>query len=258
MVTNTEVNDNSNEEIIEDLTPPDTSSDDILDSPSTNDDVGPGVTDDTPVDSVNPTDTSSAILTETPPEPPTAPQQPPIDQRSLQELNQLRAANAEKAWRDQLGQQARAYEQELNTRGYLPEQARDQARRFIQGQQQTRKQQQEAAEMVGFVEGRQQAAIHFMKENGLASEQMLNDFAALQRANTPDEMKREAERMKRERALIAENARLKQGLVQPQSFDNSQGAAEAAPNDARLLDAYINGDRSEAAIKAVERSMNSG
>ena len=94
--------------------------------------------------------------------------------------------------------------------------------------------------------------------NGLASEQMLNDFAALQRANTPDEMKREAERMKRERALIAENARLKQGLVQPQSFDNSQGAAEAAPNDARLLDAYINGDRSEAAIKAVERSMNSG
>ena len=142
MVTNTEVNDNSNEEIIEDLTPPDTSSDDILDSPSTNDDAGAGVTDDTPVDSVNPTDTSSAILTETPPEPPTAPQQPPIDQRSLQELNQLRAANAEKAWRDQLGQQARAYEQELNTRGYLPEQARDQARRFIQGQQQTRKQQQ--------------------------------------------------------------------------------------------------------------------
>ena len=63
MVTNTEVNDNSNEEIIEDLTPPDTSSDDILDSPSTNDDAGAGVTDDTPVDSVNPTDTSSAILT---------------------------------------------------------------------------------------------------------------------------------------------------------------------------------------------------
>ena len=256
MVTSAEVNDN--EEVIEDLTPPDTSADDLLDDAGSSDTVEEGTADNNPVDSVNPTDTSSAILTETPPEPPTAPQQPPIDQRSLEELNQLRAANAEKEWRDQLGKQARAYEQDLQNRGYLADQARDQARRYVQGQQQVRQQRQEAAEMVGFVEGRQQAAIHFMKENGLASEQMLNDFAALQRANTPDEMKREAERMKRERALIAENARLKQGLVQPQSFDNSQGAAEAQPNDARLLDAYINGDRSEAAIKAVERSMNSG
>ena len=100
--------------------------------------------------------------------------------------------------------------------------------------------------------------MHYLKENGLVTQQMLDDLMALQRANTPDEMQREANRMKRERALIAENARLKQGLVQPQSFDNNQGAAEAQPNDARLLDAYINGDRSEAAIRAVERNMNGG
>ena len=257
MVTGTDVNDNGNEEVIEDLTPPDTSADDMLDNTDTNDGVDAGGTDDTSAASVSNTPPND-ILVETPPAPPPTPPPPPIDQRSLEELNQLRAANAEKTWRDQLGRQARSYEQELNNRGYLPEQARDQAKRYIQGQQQVRQQRQETAEMVGFVEGRQQAAIHFMKENGLASEQMLRDLSSLQAANTPDEMKREAERMKRERALIAENARLKQGLVQPQTFDNSQGAAEAAPNDARLLDAYINGDRSPAAIKAVERSMNSG
>ena len=256
MTTNVDINDNGNEEVIEDLTPPDISSEGILE----NTDSGDGnveVADTTIVDTSS-TTTPSDILTEAPPEPPPTVTEPPIDQRSLEELQRLKAANAEKEWRDQLGRQARAYEQDLQNRGYLPDQARDQARRYIQGQQQVRQQRQEAAEIVGFLEGRQQAAIHFMKENGLATEQMLNDLASLQRANSPDEMKREAQRMKRERALIAENARLKQGLVQPQSFDNSQGAAEAQPNDARLLDAYINGDRSEAAIRAVERSMNGG
>ena len=252
MTTNVDINDNGNaEEAIEDLTPPDISSGGILENTDSGDD-NVEVADTTIVDTSSAT-TPSGILTEAPPNPPPTPTQPPIDQRSLEELNQLRAANAEKTWRDQLGQQARAYEEELNNRGYLPEQARDQAKRYIQGQQQTRQQKQEAAEMVGFLEGRQNAAIHFMKENGLASQQMLDDLASLQRANTPDEMQREASRMKRERTLIAENTRLKQGLVQPQSFDNSQGAAEAQPNDTRLLDAYNNGDRSEAAIRAARR-----
>ena len=256
MVMNADVNNNDNQEIIDDLTPVDTSEDLLNDTED--DSPVDTVVSDTTVDTGSLADTTTNILTESPPEPPPAPPPPPIDQQSLEELQRLKAANAEKEWRDQLGRQARAYEQDLQNRGYLPDQARDQARRYIQGQQQVRQQRQEAAEMVGFLEGRQNAAIHFMKENGLASQQMLDDLASLQRANTPDEMKREASRMKRERALIAENARLKQGLVQPQSFDNSQGAAEAQPNDARLLDAYINGDRSEAAIRAVERSMNGG
>ena len=190
--------------------------------------------------------------------PPVVTQQPPVDQKSIDELRQYRVANEEREWKEKIGSQARAYQEQLGNQGYLPEQARDQARRYIQQEQQQRQQEQKSADMVGFIEGRQQAAVHFMKENGLASQQMLDDLSALQRASSPEDMKREAERMKRERGLIAENARLKQGLVQPQSFDNSQGAAEAQPNDARLLDAYINGDRSEAARKAVERSMNGG
>ena len=135
----------------------------------------------------------------------------------------------------------------------MPEQARDQARRYVAQEQKFRKQENEAAEMIGYVQGKQAAAIHFMKQQGLANQQMIEDFMALQMANTPAEMEREAKRMKRERGLIAENARLKQGRVPPQTFDNSQGAAEATSNQDRLLEAYNNGDRSEAAVRAARR-----
>ena len=254
MVTNIDTNDN--EPVINDLTPVETTDE--------------TTTPDVPVETNNENTEIVADALATAPEPvpePTEPvaeapapvqAPPPMSQQQIEELKQYREAHQERDWRDKVGRQARAYEQQLNNQGYLPEQAREQARRFIQGQQQQREAETKASSLVEFVEGRQAAAMHYLKENGLVTQQMLDDLMALQRANTPDEMQREANRMKRERALIAENARLKQGLVQPQSFDNSQGAAEAQPNDARLLDAYINGDRSEAAIRAVERSMNGG
>ena len=135
----------------------------------------------------------------------------------------------------------------------MPEQARDQARRYVQQEQKFRKQEQEAAEMVGFIEGRQRAAIHFMEKHGLANKQMISDFIALQQTETPAAMEKEAKRMKDDRALRAENARLKQGTVPPQTFDNSQGAAEASTSDDRLLTAYLNGDRSQAATEAARR-----
>ena len=194
-------------------------------------------------------------VTETPAAQPTPPTAPPVDQRAINELHQRRAYDMQQQWQQSVGKEARAYEQKLQEAGYMPEQARDQARRYVQQEQKFRRQGQEAAEMVGFVEGRQQAAIHFMEKHGLANKQMLADIRALQQTGTPAEMEKEAKRMKDDRALRAENARLKQGAVSPQTFDNSQGAAEATSNDARLLQAYIDGDRSEAATAAVRRKM---
>ena len=138
----------------------------------------------------------------------------------------------------------------------MPEQARDQSRRYVQQEQKFRKQEHEAAEMVGFIEGRQQAAIHFLEKHGLANKQMIADLRSLQQTETPAAMEKEAKRMKDDRALRAENARLKQGSVPPQTFDNSQGAAEVTSNDARLMQAYIDGDRSEAATAAVRRKVS--
>ena len=178
---------------------------------------------------------------------------PPIDQRTIDELQERRTADQQREWKDRVGRQARTYEQQLQEAGYMPEQARDQARRYVAQEQKFRKQEQDSSEMLGYLQGKQAAAIHYMKQHGLANKQMLDDFMALQAANTPGEMEKEAQRMKRERALVAENARLKQGRVAPQTFDNSQGSAEVTTNQDRLLDAYINGDRSEAAIKAAQR-----
>ena len=178
---------------------------------------------------------------------------PEVDQRSVDELRRYQQADVQRDWKEKVGKTARAYEKQLNDAGYMPEQSRDQARRYVQQEQKFRQQENETAEMVGYVQGKQAAAVHFMEKHGLASKQMLSDFAALQTANTPGDMEREAQRMKRERGLVAENARLKQGRVAPQTFDNSQGSAEATSNQDRLLDAYIAGDRSDAAVKAAQR-----
>ena len=215
-------------------------------------------------------DTTEAVDTETTPAPantsPSTPEAtvtatpqpaaPQVDQAALAELQQRRDAEQQQQWRNQLGQRAREYEQRLTDGGYLPEQAREQAREYIRQEQRAKQQEQSSAQMVGFVEGRQVASTHFMKKYGLATQEMLDDLVALQRANTPAEMEQEAKRIKEHRNLRAENARLKQGSVPPQTFDNSQGAAEATSNDARLLQAYIDGDRSEAATAAVRRKMS--
>ena len=188
-----------------------------------------------------------------PPAAPAPAAAPPVDQKALQELQERRSAEVEQKWRTGVGQQARQYEQRLIGSGYTPTMARDQARRYVQQEQRFRQQETEAAQYLGFIEGRQQAAMHFLEKEGLADKQVLADMRALQQANSPAEMEKEARRMKQDRSLRAENAQLKQGRVSPQTFDNSQGAAEASSNDQRLLDAYINGDRSEAAVRAARR-----
>ena len=210
-------------------------------------------TDDAPV--VTEGQAAPLVDTGTSPAPQRAPKQPvpQVDQRSIDELRRYQQADVQREWKERVGKTARAYEQQLNDAGYMPEQARDQARRYVQQEQKFRQQEGETAEMLGYVQGKQAAAVHFMKKHGLANQQMLNDIMALQAANTPAEMEQEAQRMKRERGLIAENARLKQGRVAPQTFDNSQGSAEATSNQDRLLEAYIAGDRSDAALQAARK-----
>ena len=145
-------------------------------------------------------------------------------EEALRELQTRREAEVQRTWEQQVVRKAKAMEQQLS------EQAKAQARQFVQQEQRFRQKEKEADDMVGYVSGKQAAAIHFMKQHGLADEQMLADFMALQQAQSPADMEREAARMKRERALVAENARLRQGRVAPQTFDNSQGSAEVTTN----------------------------
>jgi hypothetical protein len=174
-------------------------------------------------------------------------------EEALKELETRREAEVQRTWEQQVVRKAKALEQQLSESGYLPEQAKAQARQFVQQERRFRQKDKESADVVGYVQGKQAAAIHFMKQHGLADEQMLADFMALQQAQSPADMEREATRMKRERALVAENARLRQGRVAPQTFDNSQGSAEVTTNQDRLLQAYRHGDRSPAANEAAKK-----
>ncbi|MAH49305.1 hypothetical protein CMI37_25995 [Candidatus Pacearchaeota archaeon] len=194
--------------------------------------------------------TSTSVASEPPPAQPPRPQ---ADQAAIAELQQRRVAEQEQTWRQNVGRAALNYERQLQEAGYMPEQARDQAKRYVQQEQKFRKQDEEAANMVGYIQGRNMAAIHFLKKHGLANKQVLDDLAALQNTNSPAEMEKEAIRMKNDRAMRSEIAQLKQGRVPPQTFDNSQGAAEATTNQDRLLDAYLAGDRSEAAMRAARK-----
>ena len=89
-----------------------------------------------------------------------------------------------------------------------------------------------------------------MEQYGLADKNTIDTIKMLYQTQSPDQMEREAARLKADRAKDAELAQLRQGQVQPQTFDNSQGSAEASTSEDRLINAYLNGDRSEAAVKA--------
>lgn len=181
------------------------------------------------------------------------PQQQQVSQAEVEELQRRRQEETQRAFRDDLGRKARTYEQQLTDAGYLPEQARAQAKQYMQNEMRSQQQEQKALDLVGFVEGRQMAALHFMEKNGLADKQFVSDYQALLSSADPQQMEREAQRMKKERDTDQELARLRQGQVPPQTFDNSQGAAEASTSDDRLLTAYLNGDRSQAATEAARR-----
>jgi len=171
----------------------------------------------------------------------------------LQELGNRRAQEVEGRRRQELINRARAYEQSLQDEGLLPDQARKQTRQMVSYENRLQQQDSQAMQLLQFAEGRNIAALQIGMENGLIPKQVANDINVLLRSQSPDAMKFEARRMAEIRGTKAELTRLKQGQVAPQTFDNSQGSSEATTNEGRLVDAYLAGDRSEAAVKAARR-----
>lgn len=185
--------------------------------------------------------------------PPPPQQQPQVSQEQVRELEQRRQQQAQTEFEQNLGKNASGYEKQLTENGYMPEHARAQARVYVQNQMQLAEQDQKAVQLLGYVEGRQEAALHFMQQNDLISKDVVDTYRQLVSTSNPEEMKQSAERMKKDRTTDAELTRLRQGQVPAQTFDNSQGSAEASTSDDRLLAAYNNGDRSPAATEAARK-----
>ena len=87
----------------------------------------------------------ATVVTDVKPSEPAVSQQPvaQIDvqtQQAINELQQRREADIKREWEQAVGQKARSYERQLNEAGYMPEQDREHARRYIQHEKKFRKQ----------------------------------------------------------------------------------------------------------------------
>ena len=192
-------------------------------------------------------------------EQPTQPEgQDPNIQAQIEELHRMKQVDAQKQWEQQVYRQAQAIERRAQQQGSDPQSAREIAKQHVASQKQLRDQQDQSLNLVRNVEGRREAALHFLEKHKLADKRMLDDFRALSNFNSPQEMEHEAMRIAQLRQQAAEIARLKQGQVPPQAFDNSQGAAEPTSNQDRLLQEYIAGERTEAHQAAARRAAGQG
>ena len=190
-------------------------------------------------------------------EQPTQPEgQDPNIQAQIEELHRMKQVDAQKQWEQQVYRQAQAIERRAQQQGSDPQSAREIAKQHVASQKQLRDQQDQSLNLVRNVEGRREAALHFLEKHKLADKRMLDDFRALSNFNSPQEMEHEAMRIAQLRQQASEIARLKQGQVPPQAFDNSQGAAEPTSNQNRLLQEYIAGERTEAHQAAARRAAN--
>ena len=206
---------------------------------------------------VQPGGTEPSLVGQSPPSSTPEPVAPsPADERTareLEELYRIRQVNAQKEWENGVIRQAQQVRKQAQDRGVDDRSAEQLARQFVGHRRDLRDQESKALDVIQHSMGRQMAMMEIGKEFKLLSEQNLEDMRALLLTRTVPEMKREAQRISQLRSQRDEITRLKQGRVAPQNFDNSQGASEATTNQDRLLTAYINGDRSEAATNAARR-----
>ena len=179
------------------------------------------------------------------PEAPTGPSREEIIQlqRQSAEYEQLRMKAG-------LQQESDKYKQQLENQGYLPEQAQQAAQQYMQGRQSQVDLMKKAEEYGQHLAGKTAAAEHFAQKYNLT----MADLTTLRQAETPDVMEQLAKNISERRGVDDELAKLRQGQVPVQSFDNSQGTPDVAPNDNGWLDRYNTGDRSEQAITAARKA----
>lgn len=192
-------------------------------------------------------------------EPPTPlPENAPDIQAKLDELSKMKRNNEEKAWEAQIIKQMQAVDRKAQQQGADPQTAREMAKQYGMSQKQLRDQQNESINLIQNIQGKEAAALHFLEKHKLADKSMLDNFRALMNYNSPQDMERAAMTAARLYSQQQEISRLKQGQVPPQTFDNSQGAAEPSSNTQKLLREFNSGARTQAHLDAVKSAMGRG
>ena len=150
-----------------------------------------------------------------------------------------------------LENEALQMEKQLMDQGLTQSDAKSRTYTHLEGRVQQIQQEQTLQSKVQVEQGKRNASVHFAKQYNLG----IDALGRLEQAQTPDEMKMIAENMSNLAKLEKENAELKSRLAPQQSFDTNTPTPAAATNEDRLLDAYLAGDRSEAANKAAAKLL---
>lgn len=184
-----------------------------------------------------------------------APTPSPVASEEQQRLMQERAELLAQQERDRtirdLENEAIQMERNLMDQGLTQNEAQTQTQTHLEGRVKQIQQQQQYQQQIQVDQGKRNASVHFAKQYNLG----IDALARLEQAQTPTEMKAIAENMSSMAKLEKENAELKARLAPQQSFDTNTPTPAAATNEDRLLDAYLGGDRSEAATKAAAKLL---
>tara|TARA_R100001530_G_scaffold135836_1_gene114134 strand:- start:22 stop:759 length:738 start_codon:yes stop_codon:yes gene_type:complete len=172
-------------------------------------------------------------------------------QRLMQERAELIAQQErDKTIRD-LENEAIQMERGLVDQGLTQTEAQAQTQTHLEGRVRQIEQQKEYESRVQVEQGKRNASIHFAKQYNLG----IDSLGELEKAQSPQQMESIAKNISNVAKLEKENAELKARLAPQQSFDTNTPTPAAATNDDRLLDAYLAGDRSDAATKAAAKLL---
>ena len=150
-----------------------------------------------------------------------------------------------------LEREAAQMEQQLLNQGATKEEAQQQTMGHLQNRVGQIQQQVSAQQNMQMAQGKRNATIHFAKKYNLG----LDDLSRLERANDPRQMEQIAKDISTVAAKDKEIAELKARLNPQQSFDSNTPTPAASTNEDRLLDAYLAGDRSDAATAAAAKLL---
>tara|TARA_R100000458_G_scaffold2736_1_gene2271 strand:- start:164 stop:922 length:759 start_codon:yes stop_codon:yes gene_type:complete len=168
-------------------------------------------------------------------------------QQTQQRLQQVEQQNLQ----NQMLYETENYKQQLAQQGYSNEQIQYAADTYYQNRLQQVQVEQNYKRGLEFKEGQFKASLQFGKKYNVDPEVLL-------KYQTPQEMETAAKHMSEVRALKEENARLKQGKVPTQNFDNNTAPAEATTSEERLLDLYNSGVRNPETEAAARRAAGIG
>ena len=186
---------------------------------------------------------------------PTAPTQPTPEQmqqnQQFEQMSQQAAQYQQVQERAAFQQEAQRYQQQLESQGYMADQAQQIAHQHMQSRQAQVNTARQHQFQTQILMGKQAAAEHFAKTHNLGFDAM----ATLRLAETPEQMEQIAKKMSSDAKNMDELTKLRQAQVPAQQFDSSQGEPQVASNDGSWLDRYNAGDRSANATAAARRLM---